>query len=175
MKRPRLYPLFDTCPGALSFFFFSGRATCMYLQSQATKVHVVYCFFIARPVLLHVLYGVHKPDLTSFFEARATVPKCYTIIHGQLEEKPTEGQGLRIAICHNMQENSQKQLRHITNNYLTASIVSHKEPQYWDQMTKKTLLKKKDVLQSPRAFLYIVAIRDHNELGRHVVAASRSE
>lgn len=36
-------------------------------------------------------------------------------IHGQLEEKPTEGQGLRIAICHNMQENIQRQLRHITN------------------------------------------------------------
>lgn len=55
-------------------------------QSQATKVHVVYCFFIARPVLLQVpRYGVHKPDLTSFFfEARATVPKCYLyIIHGQ--------------------------------------------------------------------------------------------
>lgn len=53
----------------------------MYLQSQATKVHVVYCFFIARPVLLHRYtgYGAHKPDLTSLFEARATVPKCYTI------------------------------------------------------------------------------------------------
>lgn len=74
----------------------------MYHQSQATKVHVVYCFFIARPVLLHrYRYGAHKPDLTSLFEARATVPKCYTIIHGQLEEKPTEGQSLRIAICHN--------------------------------------------------------------------------
>lgn len=83
MKRPRLYPLFDTCPGALSFFFFSPDAlhVCtMYHQSQATKVHVVYCFFIARPVLLHrYRYGAHKPDLTSLFEARATVPKCYTI------------------------------------------------------------------------------------------------
>lgn len=40
----------------------------MYHQSQATKVHVVYCFFLARPVLLQVpRYGAHKPDLTSFF------------------------------------------------------------------------------------------------------------
>lgn len=151
MKIPRLYPLFDTCPGGcLSSFFFSGRATCMYHQSQATKVHVVYCFFIARPVLLHrYRYGAHKPDLTSLFEARATVPKCYTIIHGQLEEKPTEGQSLRIAICHNMQENFQRQLRHITNNYLTASIVSHNEAQYWDQMTKKTSLKRKTSSKPP--------------------------
>lgn len=64
MKRPRLYPLFDTCPGALSFFFFSGRATCMYHQSQATKVHVVYCFFIARPVLLHTV-GMGYTNQTS--------------------------------------------------------------------------------------------------------------
>lgn len=137
----------------------------MYHQSQATKVHVVYCFFIARPVLLHKVprYGAHKPDLTSSFEARATVPKCYTIL-SLGNWKPTEGQGLRIAICHNMQENSQKQLRHITNNCLTASIVSHSEPQYWDQMTKKTSLKKKTSLQPLRASLYIVAIRDHNEL-----------
>lgn len=78
--------------------------------------------------------------------------------------KPTEGQSLRIAICHNMQENLQRQLRHITNNYLIASIVSHNEPQYWDQMTKKTPLKKKDVLQPPRASLYIVKIRDHIDL-----------
>lgn len=63
-----------------------------------------------------------------------------------------------------MQENFQRQLRHITNTYFTASIVSHNEPQYWDQMTKKTSLKKKDVLQPLRASLYIVAIRDHNEL-----------
>lgn len=42
-----------------------------------------------------------------------------------------------------MQENFQRQLRHITNNYLIASIVSRNEPQYWDQMTKKTSLKKR--------------------------------
>lgn len=64
--------------------------------------------------------------------------------------KPTEGQSLRIAICHNMQENFQRQLRHITNTYFTASIVSHNEPQYWDQMTSKTTLKKRTSLQSPR-------------------------
>lgn len=56
----------------------------MYHQSQATKVHVVYCFFLARPVLLQVSMGHTNQTSHLFFEARATVPKCYLyIIHGQ--------------------------------------------------------------------------------------------
>lgn len=134
----------------------------MYHQSQATKVHVVYCFFIARPVLLHVEMG--HTNQTSHLFLKPELRYRNAILLSMGNWKPTEGQGLRIAICHNMQENFQRQLRHITNTYFTASIVSHSEPEYWDQMTKKTSLKKKDVLQPPRASLYIVAIRDHNEL-----------
>lgn len=89
MKRPRLYPLFDTCPGALSFFFFfSGRATCMYHQSQATKVHVVYCFFIARPVLLQV--GMGHTNQTSHLFLKPEL-RYRNAIYTSSTGKPTEG------------------------------------------------------------------------------------
>lgn len=77
---------------------------------------------------------------------------------------PTEGQGLRIAICHNMQENSQRQLRHITNKLPYCFDSLAQRATVLGSNDEKNITKEKDVLQSLRASLYIVAIRDHNEL-----------
>lgn len=57
----------------------------MYHQSQATKVHVVYCFFIARPVLLQVGLG-HTNQTSHLFlkpELRYRNARYLYIIHGQ--------------------------------------------------------------------------------------------
>lgn len=126
----------------------------MYHQSQATKVHVVYCFFIARPVLLHVGMGYTNQTSHLFLKPELRYRNAILPDLSMGNWKPTEGQSLRIAICHNMQENFQRQLRHITNTYFTASIVSHNEPQYWDQMTKKTSLKKKTSSNPPGFSVY---------------------